>query len=102
MAKKDLHLLSIVSNNLYNEEYKRISVLAMSSKTDNIRHFEINLGKIITNDPKNRESKVMCDQIRSIDKRKLKEKGGILTKKQLLEIEVMLKKFLALENYEEK
>nr|WP_281267938.1 type II toxin-antitoxin system PemK/MazF family toxin [endosymbiont GvMRE of Glomus versiforme] len=74
----------------------------MSSKIKNIRHFEIHLGKVVDNDPKKKESKVMCDQIRSIDKRKLKEKGGKLTKEQMEEIETMLKRFLVLEefNYE--
>jgi mRNA-degrading endonuclease toxin of MazEF toxin-antitoxin module len=69
----------------------------MSSKVENIRHFEIHLGKVVANDPKNRQSKVMCDQIRNIDKRKLKEKGGELNKEQMKKVEIMLKKFLTLE-----
>lgn len=89
----------VISNNWYNEEYKRVSVLVMSSKVKNIRHFEAYLGKVVTNDPKKRESKAMCDQIRSIDKRKLKEKGGKLTADQMEEIEIMLMKFLVLSRF---
>ncbi|MCE8167799.1 MAG: type II toxin-antitoxin system PemK/MazF family toxin [Candidatus Moeniiplasma glomeromycotorum] len=68
----------------------------MSSKIKNIRVFELYLGKVIINDPKNRESKVMVDQIRSIDKRKLSKKGGELTPEQMEKAEEILRKFLVL------
>jgi mRNA-degrading endonuclease toxin of MazEF toxin-antitoxin module len=68
----------------------------MSSKVKNIRVFELFLGKVVTNDPKNRESKVMVDQIRAIDKKKLGKKGGELTPKQMEKTEEILKKFLVL------
>ena len=54
------------------------------------------LGKVVINDPKNRESKVMVDQIRSIDKQKLGEKCGQLTPEQMAKVEEILKKFLDL------
>jgi len=50
----------------------------------------------VINDPKNRESKVMIDQIRAIDKKKLGKKGGELTKEQMEKIEEILRKFLFL------
>jgi mRNA-degrading endonuclease toxin of MazEF toxin-antitoxin module len=68
----------------------------MSKKVKNIRIFELFLGKVVINDPKNRESKVMVDQIRAIDKAKLGKKGGELTPEQMAKIEELLKKFLGL------
>ncbi|KLL02238.1 MAG: PemK family transcriptional regulator [Mycoplasmataceae bacterium RC_NB112A] len=86
----------VISNNLYNEKSSRIAILPFSSKIENIRVFELFLGKVVVNGPKNRESKVMVDQIRAIDKEKLREKGGELTAEQLAKIEEILKKFLDL------
>jgi mRNA-degrading endonuclease toxin of MazEF toxin-antitoxin module len=68
----------------------------MSSKIKNIRVFELYLGKVVINDPENRESKVMVDQIRAIDKKKLGEKGGELTPEKMEKIEKILNKFLVL------
>lgn len=86
----------IISIDWYNEEQTRVVVLPMSSKVKNIRAFELNLGKVVINDPENRESKVMVDQIRSIDKEKLGEKAGELTHQQMSEVESILKEFLVL------
>jgi len=68
----------------------------MSSKVKNIRVFETNLGQVVINDPLNRESKAMVDQIRSIDKQKLGKKCGELTPEQMAKIEEILKDFLVL------
>jgi mRNA-degrading endonuclease toxin of MazEF toxin-antitoxin module len=70
--------------------------LPLSSKVKNIRVFELYLGKVVINDPKNRESKVMVDQIRAIDKFRLRKKGGELTSEQMAKVEEILRKFLAL------
>jgi mRNA-degrading endonuclease toxin of MazEF toxin-antitoxin module len=70
--------------------------LPFSSKIKNIRVFELYLGKVVVNDPKNRESKVMVDQIRAVDKKKLGKKGGELNKEQMEKIEEILRKFLVL------
>lgn len=86
----------IISIDWYNIERDYVAILPMSSKINNIRIFELNLGKVVINDPKSRESKVMIDQIRSIDKQKLGEKCGELTAEQLAQIEQILKKFLDL------
>lgn len=86
----------IVSINWYNEEYKRIAILPMSGKIKNIRVFELYLGKVVVNDPKNRESKVMVDQIKAIDKKKLGKKGGELTTEQMGKVEEILRNFLVL------
>ena len=86
----------IVSIDWYNEEASRVAILPFSSKVKNIRVFELYLGKVVINDPKNRESKVMCDQIRAIDKKKLGKKAGVLTSEQMEKVEGVLKKFLVL------
>jgi mRNA interferase MazF len=86
----------VFSNNAYNEKSSRVAILPFSSKVKNIRVFELFLGKVVINDPKSRESKVMVDQIRVIDKDKLKEKGGELIPEQMAKIEEILRKFLDL------
>ena len=92
---KERHAL-IISVDWYNDGYTRVAILPMSSKIKNIRVFELYLGKVVINDPKNRESKAMCDQIRAIDKKKLGKKGGELNKEQMEKIEEILRKFLVL------
>jgi mRNA-degrading endonuclease toxin of MazEF toxin-antitoxin module len=49
----------------------------MSTKVKNIYRFDLYVGKIISDYA---ESKIVCEQVRSIDKRKLKEKAGKLSK----------------------
>jgi len=88
--------VAIISIDWYNNERTRVAVLPLSSKVKNIRVFELFLGKVVINDPKNRESKVLVDQIRSIDKDKLGKKGGELTSEQMAKIEAILKDFLVL------
>ena len=86
----------IISIDWYNEEASRVAILPFSSKVKNIRVFELYLGKVVVNDPKGRESKVMVDQIRSIDKKKLGKKGGELTTEQMEKTEEILRRFLTL------
>lgn len=86
----------IISLDWYNDEHSRVAILPMSSKVKNLRVFELYLGKVVINDPKNRESKIMCDQIRSIDKTRLGEKGGMLTPEKMGAVELILKEFLVL------
>lgn len=86
----------MVKRDPFNNERTRVVVLPTSSKVKNIRVFELYLGKVVINDPKNRESKVLVDQIRSIDKQKLGKKGGELTPEQMAKVEAILKDFLVL------
>jgi len=86
----------VISIDWYNNERTRVAVLPMSSKVKNIRVFELFLGKVVINDPQNKESKVLVDQIRSIDKDRLGEKGGELTPEQMKKVEEILKEFLVL------
>jgi mRNA-degrading endonuclease toxin of MazEF toxin-antitoxin module len=58
--------------------------------------FELYLGKVVVNDPKDREGKVMVDQIRAIDKKKLGKKCGELTPEQMTKVEEILRNFLVL------
>jgi mRNA-degrading endonuclease toxin of MazEF toxin-antitoxin module len=57
--------------------------------------FDLYIGKIISN---YQESKVICEQVRSIDKRRLKNYAGKLSEQQLTEAETKLRKVLALED----
>jgi mRNA-degrading endonuclease toxin of MazEF toxin-antitoxin module len=65
----------------------------MSTKVKNIYRFDLYVGKIISD---YEESKVVCEQVRSIDKRKLREKAGKLSKERMVEIDEKLRKILAL------
>jgi mRNA-degrading endonuclease toxin of MazEF toxin-antitoxin module len=65
----------------------------MSTKIQNIYRFDLYVGKAINN---YQESKIVCEQIRSIDKRKLREKAGRLSSKLMEEVDEKLRKILAL------
>jgi len=86
----------IISIDWYNNERDYVTILPISSKVKNIRVFELNVGQVVENDPKKRASKIMVDQIRSIDKQKLGKKGGELNGEQMSKVEEILKKFLVL------
>jgi len=86
----------IISNNLQNEKGRRIIILPMSTTIDKYPyHFDLYVGKIISN---YQESKVICEQVRSIDKRRLKNYAGKLSDQQLTEAESKLRRVLALED----
>jgi len=91
-GKKRLAL--VISNDWYNEEYKRVAILPISSKTHHVYPFELYVGKLIDD----QESKIMCDQIKSFDKWRLKSLVGKLPKNLLKEVETKLKRFLLLPN----
>ncbi len=86
----------IISINWYNDEASRVAILPFSSKVKNIRVFELYLGKVVINDPYNRESKAMVDQIKAIDKKKLGKKAGELNQEQMEKAEEILRRFLVL------
>ena len=65
----------------------------MSTKVKNIYRFDLYVGKVISD---YEESKIVCEQIRSIDKRKLREKAGKLSGKLMEEVDEKLHKILAL------
>ena len=93
---RDPHPAVIISNNWQNEKGSRVVVLPMSSKIEKLYPFEIYVGKIIDN---YKESKIMCEQVKSISKKRLSEnKVGELTPELLSKAETKLKKVLAFED----
>ena len=75
----------IVSNNLQNEFSSRLIVIPISSNINKIFSFEV---KIIVN---NKESKALIDQIRTIDKCRLGDFIGFLTKTEIFNIDRVMK-----------
>jgi mRNA interferase MazF len=68
----------------------------MSSKIEKIYPFDIYVGKIISN---YKESKIMCEQVKSVSKKRLsKNKVGVLPPELLTKVEIKLKKVLAFED----
>lgn len=93
---RDPHPGVVISNNLQNEKGSRVVVLPMSSKIDKIYPFDLYVGKII---PNYKESKIMCEQIKSVSKKRLSEnKIGVLPPELLAKAEIKVKKVLAFED----
>ncbi len=93
---RDPHPAVIISNNWQNEKGSRVVVLPMSSKIEKIYPFDLYVGKVINNYKK---SKIMCEQVKSVSKKRLSEnKVGELTPELLAKTEIKLKKVLAFEN----
>jgi len=93
---KDPHPAVIISNNWQNEKGSRVVVLPMSSKIEKIYPFDLYVGKVINNYKK---SKIMCEQVKSVSKKRLSEnKVGELTPELLAKAEIKLKKVLAFED----
>lgn len=67
----------IISNDKNNQFADTITILPVTSKTEKIYPFEAFLSKGETNLPK--DSKVKCNQIRTIDKKKLVKFIGRIT-----------------------
>ena len=93
---RDPHPAVIISNNWQNEKGSRVVVLPMSSKIEKIYPFDLYVGKVINNYKK---SKIMCEQVKSVSKKRLSEnKIGELTPELLAKAEIKLKKVLAFED----
>jgi mRNA-degrading endonuclease toxin of MazEF toxin-antitoxin module len=68
----------------------------MSSKIDKIYPFDLYVGKVIRN---YKESKIMCEQIKSVSKKRLSEnKISTLSPELLTKAEIKVKKVLAFED----
>jgi mRNA-degrading endonuclease toxin of MazEF toxin-antitoxin module len=68
----------------------------MSSKIEKIYPFDVYAGKVI---PNYKESKIMCEQVKSVSKKRLsKNKVGALPPELLAKAEIKLKKVLAFED----
>jgi len=75
----------VISNDRNNQFAETITVLPITSKTKKIYPFETLLSKDETNLPV--DSKVKCNQIRTIDKKRLVKFLGMITEKKLKEVE---------------
>ncbi len=75
----------IISNDLNNEFSSTVSVIPITSKVNKVYPFEV----LIKNALK-KESKLKADQIRTIDKRRLKNKIAELSQKEIKEVEKAL------------
>ena len=78
----------IVSNEWQNEVSKRVIVLPFSTKTKKV-YYPIEL--LI------KTGKIMCDQVKSIDKQRLGDKLGELDKETMLKVDEILVKLFALQ-----
>lgn len=96
---RDPHPAVIISNNLQNEKGSRVVVLPMSSKIEKIYPFDLYVGKVIDDTDNHKESKIMCEQIKSVSKQRLSEnKFGVLSPELLAKTEIKVKKVLAFED----
>jgi mRNA interferase MazF len=75
----------IVSNNLNNQYAATVTIVPITSTTEKIYPFETPLQ--MGEGGLSNASKAKANQIRTIDKRRLKERLGILTEKKLEEVE---------------
>jgi len=78
----------VISNNRNNQFADTVTVLPITSKTEKIYPFEVFLSKEETHLPKN--SKVKCNQIRTVDKKRLVSLVGALSSESLKEIKQAL------------
>ena len=86
----------IVSNNVNNQFSGAITVLPITSKNlKKIYPFEVKLLKGAGNLPK--VSKVRADQIRTLDKRRIIKRIGILSDESMVSIDTALKIHLGME-----
>jgi mRNA interferase MazF len=81
----------IISNEVQNELSSRVIVIPITSNTSKLYPFEAKI-KLEGND-----AKAMADQIRTIDKSRLKQYISTLTKSELKDIEKAIKISLSLE-----
>lgn len=81
----------ILSNNIQNKVSSRVVVIPITSNSDKIFPFEskINL--------KNKDAKVLTDQIRTVDKSRLSDCISMLTKSEIKDVERAIKLTLSLE-----
>jgi mRNA interferase MazF len=81
----------IISNDIQNELSSRVIVMPITSNIDRILKFEV---KVSLN---NKPGKAMSDQIRTIDKLRIRERISSLTEAEIANIDAALKKVLSLE-----
>lgn len=78
----------IISNNRNNEFYETITIIPLTSNVQKIYSFEAYLSRAETNLPK--ESKAKCDQIRTIDKKRIIKFLTAISEDKMKEVEKAL------------
>jgi mRNA interferase MazF len=78
----------IISNDLNNKYAETVTVIPITSSVSKVYPFEVFLSKGTANLPK--DSKVKCNQIRTVDKRRLVKQIGVLFQDKIKEIEKAL------------
>jgi mRNA interferase MazF len=78
----------VISNDVNNENADTVTVLPITSKTTTVYPFEVFLNK--GDGGLSEDSKVKCNQIRTIDKKRLVKQIGLLDNALLKEVEKAL------------
>ncbi|MCK4618261.1 type II toxin-antitoxin system PemK/MazF family toxin [Candidatus Aerophobetes bacterium] len=78
----------VVSNDRNNEFTETVTILPITSKTEKVYPFEVFLLKEETHLPK--DLKVKCNQVRTVDKKRLVNFMGTLSSERLKDIEQAL------------
>jgi mRNA interferase MazF len=84
----------VISNNINNEFADTVTVLPVTSSMGKVYPFEVLLKKGVANMPS--DSKVKANQIRTVDKKRLKERIGTIPEEILRDIEKAVKVHLEL------
>jgi len=79
----------VISNNINNEFADTLTIIPITSSIGKVYPFEVLLKKGIANI--SNDSKVKANQIRTVDKKRLKERIGIIPDEILKEIEKAVK-----------
>ena len=72
----------IISNDIHDQYSRLVTVAPLSSNIDKVYPFEVYISKGMANLKNN--SKIMIIQLRSIDKRRLLDKIGVIEDKEIL------------------
>lgn len=85
----------VISNNINNEYADTITVIPVTSSVGKVYPFEVFIKKDTANVPN--DSKVKANQIRTLDKKRMKERIGIIPDEILKKIEKAVKIHLEIE-----
>jgi mRNA interferase MazF len=85
----------VISNNINNEYADTVTVIPITSSVGKVYPFEVFIKKDTANVPS--DSKVEANQIRTLDKKRMKERIGIIPDEILKKIEKAVKIHLEIE-----
>ncbi|RNI34177.1 type II toxin-antitoxin system PemK/MazF family toxin [Hanamia caeni] len=82
----------VISNDINNQYSNTVTIIPITSNTKAVRAFEVFVPRYEGNLPK--DSKIKCDQIRTIDKTRILNEVGELSDRFIADIETALRKHL--------